>query len=178
MDQISKGPSPFSAGRLASLPKHKAFGVKGAAGPSKPGKRVAGGGQGGPLTRRLAALQKNDTVSAFGVDHAGEISKFSFGAPAAALGGATKKLGMNMKTSARAKQLKGMTTNTGVGRLKGKSSTSMSPGGRLTQMQSAVGGKAIAAGNAMVSNPLKTTAAITAGSGAAGAGAYGYKKRS
>ena len=78
MDQISKGPNPFSAGRLSALPKHKAFNVKPKAGSPQPGKRAAGHKE-GPLTRRLAALQKNDSVSAFGVDHAVEIEKFSVG---------------------------------------------------------------------------------------------------
>ena len=119
MDQISKAANPFSAAKLAKLPKHKAFvPAKGAAGKFTPGKRSAGPAE-GPLTRRLTALQKNDTtVSAFGVDHAGEISKFNFGGAGAALGGATKKLGMNMKAGARAKQLKGM-NGTGSGRLEG-----------------------------------------------------------
>lgn len=90
MDLISKGPSPFSAGRLASLPKHKAFGVKETAGKFTPGKRAARGGQ-GPLTRRLQALQKNDSVSAFGVDHAVEIEKFVNPLSAAKLGSTAGK---------------------------------------------------------------------------------------
>jgi hypothetical protein len=177
MDQISKK-GPFSAAKLAALPKHKAFGVKEAAGAFTPGKRAAGGASAGPLTRRLQALKKSHTVSAFGVDHGSEVSKWNPGALGAAAGKATKKFGQNMSTSARGKQIKGMNVTVGQGRLKGQSSTSMGPGGRLTRMQSAVGGIGQKAGEAMVNNPLKTTAAITAGgAGTAGAGAYAYKKK-
>ena len=58
----------FSPADLAKLPKHKAFGVKETAN-AIGGKRVAGGAKQGPLTRRLQALKKSNTISAFGVDH-------------------------------------------------------------------------------------------------------------
>jgi hypothetical protein len=68
---------------LSKIPKHKAFGVKEAVAGAKAGKRIAGGTSAGPLTRRMNALKKNHTESAFGIDHAVEIEKFSFGGGAA-----------------------------------------------------------------------------------------------
>lgn len=68
---------------LSKIPKHKAFGVKETVAGAKAGKRIAGGTSPGPLTRRMNALKKNHTESAFGIDHAVEIEKFSFGGGAA-----------------------------------------------------------------------------------------------
>ena len=99
---------PFKPVDLSKIPKHKAFGVKESVSGAKAGKRVLGGSNTqGPLTRRLQGLKKSDTRSAFGVDHAVEVEKFSLAPVKTAFHGAKAATGRGAMKAATGVQAGG-----------------------------------------------------------------------